>query len=262
MCAECVFVYTQQPSSGLTCSPEGWLALVCEVQRHGQLEQGFGVVWFEVLRGEADPVLLSTSADTHTEHSDGDGVMSTLTVSLPLKEELHRLFCQIQLDDGTLLQHSQSLVLTNPSPSLEPCGPSSLVNTTHVCVTSHMAVAEDQVMMVTTAADPEMMPVVFYAVVVVIIVFVLIIVTLSIIVVYLYRRKCGHSELSSPIGKCLLLISLLMKLTYLNCPEYRVVPFLDCTLEPIHFDELILEGVLEGVLVDDEVFVLQLVAVL
>lgn len=198
-----MFVYTQQPSSALTCSPQaiGWLALVCEVHSHAELQQGFGVVWFEVLVGRAAPVLLN-GVD---EPLGTNIVTSTLNVSLPLKEELHQLFCQIRLDDGTLLQHSQPLVLNSPtSLPLEPCGPSSLVNTTHMCVYSSTAEAESQAMAVSTGSPPPntmMLSATFYAVVVVIVVFVLMIITLSIIVVSLYRRKCGHSEVPRPIGK-------------------------------------------------------------
>lgn len=182
------------------------------MQRLAELGQGFHVVWFEVLAGEAVPVLLSGSAHSVAVQTNNNSVLSTLIMSVPLKEELVQIFCQIKLDDGTLLERSQPLMLSSPSPPLlEICGPLSLINTTHKCVKLHNALAENQVAVdqdiLASTGPPSSSPTLslaFYVVVGIIVVFVLIIVTLTVIVVLLYRRKCGHVAVSAPIGKDLL----------------------------------------------------------
>ena len=181
----------------------GSLSVVCEVE--SLAEGGFDVEWYAVLVGGMEPVLLTRPSHSVTTRTSDQGLTSTLSMPLPLDNNLHQLFCQIRLDDGTLmLPHSQPLLLS-PLPTSEPCSPASLVNTTRTCV-EHTAMAEDQVMFVTTTSAPSsagegMLSVAFYVVVSVIAVFALVIVSLTVVVVYLYRRKCGHIEAANPTGE-------------------------------------------------------------
>ena len=195
-------MYTQQPSSGLTCTPgadQPALYLVCEVEQHSANSgQGFAVLWFEVLQGSTDPALLPEHYVTEQYRSNA--VMSNLTVDLPLKEELDRLFCQIRLDDGTLLQQSQPLVVVPPT-SAVPCGPHSLVDTTRVCGDTSPLAQEQVATTSTPPANPMLLSVVFYAVVAIIVLFVLIIIVLTIIVMFLYQRKCGRNAVTRSTGK-------------------------------------------------------------
>lgn len=207
-------MYIQQPSPNLTCTPgpgaEGRLELVCEVRRVYGAEQAFALVWYRVVVGESEPVMLSRTSCSGCTWSvqsiNNSQVLSTLSMALPLERDLSQLFCQIQLDDGTLLQRSQALLLPTPS-GLAPCDPASLVDMTPTCVgigdnLPQAAIAQDQGLSMGTASatstspTPEVLPVGLYAVVAVIIMFVVIIISLTIIIVLLYRRKCGHTEIS------------------------------------------------------------------
>lgn len=171
----------------------------------------FDLVWYGSFEGEDRPVVLNNPARhliTRVVHQDRQEVGCNLSMPLPLKEDLRSLFCQIQLRDGVLLQQSQSLFLHGPSPSY-PCGPSSLVDTTPMCVhyppssQSHAMIARDEVAAnvpsttvpssSTDGGGAGTLSVTAYAVLFIIVVFVIIIITLTILIVILYLKKCGAS---------------------------------------------------------------------
>lgn len=148
------------------------------------------------------------------------GVASTLVLSTAALLNLVQLFCQIQLQDGTVLQPSQVMNLSNPAPSAR-CT-SSLVDRTRSCAQPYPAAREsagktphrttpphlaskraaDEV--VPSATPPEMaagLPVGLYVVVGVIVLFVVVIISLTVVVVLLYRKKCGRVEVTSHVGE-------------------------------------------------------------
>lgn len=126
----------------------------------------------------------------------------TSTLRLPAQHGLLELFCQIQLDNGTLLQHSQVMDLHEPMTS-DFCTLSPLVDETPFCVCRELA-AEQAVgptSATPTDAGGEPVPVVLYVVVAMIALFVILIISLSLVVVLLYRRKCGHMQVATPTGE-------------------------------------------------------------
>ena len=200
----CRFTYTQQPLQKLTCTPQGdRLTLSCEVKASGEAE--FKVVWFALfLNGDSflqKELFTEFQYCNITEHEMklGDELthvfLSYLNLSHPFLENLSGVFCQIKLiEDDSFLQQSQTMTLTSSPPSLSECTIPHLVNTTPQCVYES---SQNQVgVYITTASSsPEELSLALYIVLGIIGVFVVLIVILSVVIVLLYRRKCGHVEI-------------------------------------------------------------------
>lgn len=156
---------------------------------------------------DREPMLLDeVVAGVKVNSTTGEMQQVTSTLSLTLQmltlqmQVATHLFCQIELQDGTLLQPSQQLSLHSQHPTL--CPPLLLVDTTHTCV-GGQPIALDQAGATPSSATPTdaAVPVALYSVVGVIVLFIVVIITLSIIVVVLYRKRMGHMELSSSVGE-------------------------------------------------------------
>lgn len=199
----CEFIYTQQPPTNLSCSPDLVLELVCEAHSTRFQEQRFGLLWFGVTI-DKEPVLLNDLvAGVRVSSTTGDMQQVTSTLSLTLTLQGHvttQLFCQIELHDGTLLQPSQHLSLHGQHSTL--CSPPLLIDTTPTCV-GGQPIALDQAGTTPFSVTPTdaAIPVALYSVVGVIVLFIVVIISLSIIVVVLYRKRVGHMEVSSLVGK-------------------------------------------------------------
>lgn len=129
-------MYTRQPPANLSCMPHPLLTLECAAQSAGlDQEQAItGLAWYGIAVGKDEPILLASRSgvlietmqahDSHTHH-----VVSTLSLSPSARRDLLKLFCRMQLQDGTLLPRSQVLRLS-PIVSSPLCTPSSLVDIT------------------------------------------------------------------------------------------------------------------------------------
>lgn len=222
----CDYVYVRQPPSSLPCTPRHQLVLECEAHSTTSLHQhqAFQLLWYAVTADAGEPVLLSEHSGVRIEvKGTSQLVASTLVVPPAARRNMLRLFCQIQAQDGTLLQPSQVMTLPSSIHATSDLCTSSLVDRTYSCAAResadkapprappfHLAGkrAADKALPSATPTDsvPQLpvapqSPVALYAVVATIALFVAVILSLTIVVVLLYRKKCGHVEVSSHMGE-------------------------------------------------------------
>ena len=168
----------------------------------------YTLLWYALLSRQDSPELLQDG---------GDFAISTLhygntthsTISLPVitdeaSSSPPQVFCQIQLTDhdNSLIERSQVFIFSGPS-SLPPCTPTSLVDSTpkYVECDSHVILGKlvggDDVTSMTSPPSDSLdllggQPEALYSIISVIVAFVAIILVLTMIIVLLYRRKCGR----------------------------------------------------------------------
>ena len=225
---ECEYGYTRQPPVTLNCNPYDATRLVLTCTAEGPSTPSFTIIWMrqkngvdERLRGSqmgitinADDNIIINSEQNFQRRS------SRLTVNgLSEVDDVGDYWCQVRLQNGTVLQKKSNILTLSSEAQYQGLGR---------CIESQFVDKEDcihppQVTVpgVTDALTPNTGPVVqttasssnlsltpqstdgameepgsknlaaLYAVVAVIVVFCLVIVTLSIIIVVLYRKKCG-----------------------------------------------------------------------